>query len=68
MCELGIRRFAEDLDVHCDGDAAFRAAMMEQFPSIRSRFQSVTRRIVNNLANSDVVRNNPRLNEAERKA
>ena len=58
VCELGIRRFAESLDVHCDGNIPFRRAMMREFPELRKRIAEITRRAVHNLVELELEHDN----------
>ena len=49
MCELGVRQFSEELEVHSDGDVAFRNAMLKEFPQLKARIAELTRRAVTKL-------------------
>lgn len=60
LCEHGIRRFAEELDVRCDGDIPFRRAMMREFPELRKRIAEITRRAVHNLVELELEHDNLR--------
>ena len=58
LCELGVRRFAEELEVHSDGDVAFRSAMMKEFPRLKARVAEITRRAVHNLVEFELEHDN----------
>ena len=58
VCEIGIRPYAEELDVRCDGDIPFRRAMMREFPELRKRIAEITRRAVHNLVELELEHDN----------
>ena len=63
--EIGIRDAANDLGMKADGNAAFRCAMMVQFPEIKQRIEEVKRRAVRALVKSPLLQDNPRRARAE---
>ena len=53
--EIGIRDAANELGMKADGNAAFRCAMIVQFPEIKQRIEEVKRRAVRALVQSPLV-------------
>ena len=63
--EIGVRDAANELGMKADGSAAFRCAMVVQFPEIKQRIEEVKRRAVRALVKSSLVQDNPRRARAE---
>jgi hypothetical protein len=63
--EIGIRDAAIELGMKADGNAAFRCAMIVQFPEIKQRIEQVKQRAVRALVKSPLLQDNPRRARAE---
>lgn len=60
LVDLGLRRFAEELNIRVDDDKAFKHMVLLQFPELPRRLSELTRRAVKNLAGSGIADHNPR--------
>lgn len=55
ICELGIRRFSERLDIRVHGDVAFRQAICREFPELPKRLSSLTHRLIDDMVRSGIA-------------
>ena len=60
LCDLGLRRFAEELNIRVDDDKAFKRMVLLQFPELPRRLSELTRRAVKQLAGSGIAGDNAR--------
>ena len=65
LCDLGLRRFAEELHIRVDDDKEFKHMLLQQFPELSRRLSELTRRAVKQLAGSGIAGDNVRRARAE---
>ncbi len=60
LCDLGLRRFAEQLHIRVDDDKELKHMLLQQFPELSRRLSELTRRAVKQLATTGIAGDNVR--------
>ena len=60
LIDVGLRRFAEELNIRVDDDKELTRAIIAEFPELSRRLSELTRRAVKKLAGSGIADDNPR--------